>query len=152
QKNPRLAGRMGSRDADANHLHGCRPPQGRVALDSKHAGCFPMRDPWLVAYLKRFTELALAVLLACICALTIWACWEILDRTPKNDSRRWLALQTAFALGFISSAGLLFAVRLAFPRFRIEGGRIISVQGVWRFMVLYAAMIVLGFWNGAPEA
>jgi hypothetical protein len=40
---------------------------------------------------------------------------------------------------------------LAFPRLRVEGGRIIGVQGVWRFMVLYAAMMALGFWNGAPE-
>lgn len=110
-----------------------------------------LRHPRLVAHLKRFTELALAVLLACTCALTIWACWEILGHTPKNDSPRWTALQIAFVLGLISSAGLLFAARLAFPRLRVEGGRIIGVQGVWRFMVLYAAMMALGFWNGAPE-
>ena len=85
---------------------GQRPQQGRVALDSTRASRFPMRHPRAVAYLKRFTELALAVLLACICALTIWACWEILGRPPKKDSPRWIALQIVFVLGFISSAGV----------------------------------------------
>jgi hypothetical protein len=135
------------------HLHGYRPPRGRVALDSKHAGCFPMRDPWpVVYYLKRFVELALAALLACTCALTIWVCWYVLGHPPGNDWPLSKALQFALVLGFISSAGLLFAARLAFPRLRVEGGHIIGVQGVWRFAFLYAATIALGFWNGAPEA
>jgi hypothetical protein len=153
RKNPKLAVQMGSRDADANHLHGCCPPQERVALDSKHAVCFPMRDPWPVAYyLKRFAELALAALLAGICALTIWVCWYLLGHPPENAPPRSTALQIALVLGFIASAGLLFAARLAFPLLRVEGGHIIGVQGVWRFTVLYAATIALGFWNGAPEA
>ena len=50
-----------------------------------------------MAYLKRFTELALAVLLACTCALTIWACWYMLAH-PEERLPRWTALQIAFVL------------------------------------------------------
>lgn len=105
-----------------------------------------------MAFLKRLTELVLAALLVCICALTIGACLLILGHFPKDDVPFSMRLQLALLLGFGSSAGLLFAARLAFPRLRVEGGRIIGVQGVWRFMLLWTVALALGLWSGDPQA
>ena len=102
--------------------------------------------------LKRLTELALALSLLAISALTVWALWDTLAHPPDNETPESTLWTIAFILGFISSAGFLFAARLAFPRLRVEGGQIIGFHGFWAFLCLYAVTMALAFWRGAPQA
>jgi hypothetical protein len=43
---------------------------------------------------------------------------------------------------------MLYGLRLLVPRLRVEGGRVIGVQGLAAFAALYAFMMVFAMWHG----
>ena len=101
---------------------------------------------------ERALELALAALATAIAALTLWACYYILTHRQEVATPLSTLLTIAYGMSFAAMALLLFSARLAVPRLRLAGGRIIGVQGLWAFGVIYAVMLLIGLRAGTIEA
>lgn len=102
--------------------------------------------------LERFVEIVIALLGFTIAGLTLWTCYYIFAHREEVSTSVSTLLEIAYALAFVSMALLLFSARLLIPRFRLPGGRIIGIQGLWAFGLLYTFMLVLGLSQGLVEA
>ena len=121
-------------------------------LDAMHAYWFH-RVSWDVAtpLWKRLIELSLALVAAGIAGLTLWATWDTLAHPPDSGTTRLTLLSIALVLCFVSAAVLTFAARLAIPRLR-KDGRIIGIQGLTAFALLYGLVVGLGLWHEPERA
>ena len=105
-----------------------------------------------VSLLKRIIEILLALALTSICGLTGWLIWDGFAHPPEPSPPLATLLSILLVLGFIMGAGLLWAVRLAFPSLRGAEGRVIGRRGLMAFGLLYGFTLLLGLLAGHPEA
>ncbi len=101
---------------------------------------------------KRFVELLVGLATAAIAALSLWMLWDLQANPPDKGASRLTLLSVTSIVAFLACALFLFAARLAVPALRPEGGRIIGVQGLWAFSLLYGLILVLALWRGEPRA
>ena len=102
--------------------------------------------------LQRVVEVSVAALAAAVALLTLWAGYAtIVDRNEVETSFAIL-LSIVYVLTFLSLALLLFAARLAVPKLRLTGGRVVGPGGLGAAFFLYALMLVVALLQGRPEA
>jgi len=69
---------------------------------------------------------------------------------PETDRLTLFAI--LYAVGFLAVVLLVFALRLAFPRLRIESGNVVGRKGILGFMLVYGLLVVLTiFWGDAAR-
>ena len=96
----------------------------------------------MIGTLRRILEIMVGVLGMVVSALTLWVCYDVMVHPPETaPSRASLLAITAF-LALLALAVALFSVRLFIPRLRVEGGHVITLQGLAGFLFLYVLGMV----------
>ena len=93
--------------------------------------------------LTRLIELLVAAVGALIAALSFWTAYDTFMHPPESTSRTALWI-ICYLIVFVACALTVFVIRMAFPRFRVEGNRVVGSRGVLAFAVLYGVTILIG--------
>ena len=84
-----------------------------------------------------------------VTGLTLWTCYDVTVHPPETGSSRGtLAAITAF-LALVALAVALFSFRLLIPRLRVEGGHVITLQGLVGFVLLYIVAMIASLVAGS---
>jgi hypothetical protein len=102
--------------------------------------------------LKRVGEIVVGLVGLLVAALTLWTCYDVMVHPPETAPSRWSLVAITAFLALIALAVSVFSVRLFAPRLRIEGGHIITLQGLAGFLFLYALGMVVALLYRSPTA
>ncbi|HEV8598916.1 MAG TPA: hypothetical protein VGQ69_06120 [Gemmatimonadales bacterium] len=94
----------------------------------------------------------MATLVLAIAGLSFWMCYDIIVHPPETPVDRITLWLTIYAIGFVAAVATLFGLRIAVPRMRLAGNRVIGFQGMLAFGLIYGLMLILGLLSGNPKA
>jgi hypothetical protein len=100
----------------------------------------------------RLGEIGLAALAIAIAALTIVVTFDFWADPATSTVPILTRLAAAYFLMLFSCMAILFGLRLAVPRLRLPGDRLISPKVVGIFTGIYAVSLIVGLVVGTPEA
>ena len=101
---------------------------------------------------QRVGEVLLALVALGIAGLSYWTCYDVIVHPPDTGISSATAWAIIYAVGFLATVAVVLAVRLAVPRFRVEGDHILGFRGVRAFALIYGLLLVLSLAQGNPAA
>jgi len=83
-----------------------------------------------------------------VAGLTLWTCYYFtVHRAETDTSPVTLWIITAF-LALLALALTIYSLRLLMPFLRVDGGHIITLQGLAGFVVLYTGAMIAAMLSG----